>query len=104
MTGEMGPIHPTKAMERDGTVWPLHAAIVQALRRRGIQAEVRPFDQYQGPYIAVPHVGRLWVVDAPHAEAYVAIYHEGTGATSKPFFPWHRGAGRRAVQAALSLL
>jgi len=114
----MYSINPYTATEPDGTCWVLQKAIVQALRRRGLDAHVEPFDQYQGPYIcvgpdlrvgtrqyqlAVQHLGiiRLWVTDS---EGRARIWNEATDKISKPFWPFGNGAGRTAVKAALSVL
>ncbi len=122
MTGEMYSIHPTKAQEPDGTIWPLHKAIVQALIRRGYSAHVEPFDQYQGPYIVIgpefragraPYVvpiggvgiKRLWVAYQPQHPDMAQVYREDTDKASNLFWlVGGRGDSIRAVRAALSLL
>ena len=119
MTGEMYSIHPITAREPDGTVWPLHAAIVRGLRRRGYVATVQPFDQYQGPYIligtdirvgdrpyqlAVQGLGivRLWL--GLGGNDMSLVYREDTDSRSHPFWPDGQGAGRRAIKAALEVI
>ena len=124
MAGEMYSIHPLTATEPDGTVWELHRAIVGALRRRGCDATVQPFDTYCGPYILVgvdvqvgvkPYqlaaqeqgVVRLWVVgceDSASDDVFARIYNEATCKVSQPFYQWGKGAGREAVRAALEVL
>ena len=112
MAGEMGYIHPTTGKEADGTVWSTHAAIVRALRRAGYTANIKPFDQYQGPYIAVgsdvrlgsgpyamaprlPGVVRLWLSED---EGFPVVYREDTDTMERA---WN---DREAGAAALSLL
>ncbi len=48
MTGEMYSIDPETATEPDGTEWPFHREIA-----RVTGGQVKPFDQYQGPYVVV---------------------------------------------------
>ena len=95
MTGEMYHIDAITGIEPDGTEWPIHAAIAQALG-----GTVQPFDQYQGPYVligtdccvgtrpyqlAVQGLGvvRLWVVTDDGEEG--RIYREDTDTMSYPF-------------------
>ena len=95
MTGQMYHIDPITGVEPDGTTWPLHAAIAQA-----IGGTVQTFDQYQGPYIlvgsdirvgtqryqlAVQHMGvkRLWVCNEGDC---VYLWREDTDTRSEPFF------------------
>lgn len=47
MTGEMSWIKPD-GEDSNGEVWAIHAAVARA-----IGGELRPFDAYQGPYIAL---------------------------------------------------
>lgn len=54
MTGEMSQSEVT----RDN--YPELYALRDALKRRGIASEPRAFDQYQGPYLAVPGIGDVW--------------------------------------------
>lgn len=94
MTGEMVAIDPVTGEEPDGTIWHLHAAIAAA-----VGGTVQPFDQYQGPYVAVgpdirigtgPYayaprglgVCRLWLTgdEVPH------IWREDTETESGPIF------------------
>lgn len=98
MTGEMGWIHPRTGTEPDGTVWTVHAAICRALRRRGLDATIQPFDQYQGPYVRVGSV-RLWVTE-DSTFTHSIIYREDTGGRAH-YHPWKQGS---AVKAALRLM
>ena len=73
MTGEMHESEVTREM------YPIHFAIADK-----IGGAVRPFDQYQGPYILSVKGHRLWLYmedDAPIA----IIYNERTDSKSKPF-------------------
>jgi hypothetical protein len=63
MTGEMSAAEVT----RDN--YPELFALRDALRRRGIKSEPRPFDQYQGPYLNVPGVGSVWYSQDENAAA-----------------------------------
>lgn len=54
MTGEMSQAEVTREN------YPELYALRDALKRRGIASEPRAFDQYQGPYLAVPGVGQVW--------------------------------------------
>lgn len=51
-------------------------ALRDALKRRGIVSYPRAFDQYQGPYLSVPGVGKVWYTDG---------YYQGVG----PVYAWH---------------
>lgn len=103
MIGEMCQIDPVTATEPNGTEWPIHAAIAKA-----VGGTVRPFDQYQGPYIVIgsdvrigtrPYqlaplglgIVRLWVNED-------TVYREDTD-TGEPY--WDTAS---AISAALSLL
>ena len=77
MTGEMYEIDPVTGMEPDGTSWPLHAAIAQA-----VGGTVQPFDQYQGPYVLVGNdirVGRQPYAVAPKHLGVVRLWLGGGG-------------------------
>lgn len=108
MTGEMYYIDPKTGEEPDGTVWNYHAAIAQALG-----GEIKPFDVYQGPYIAfggditigkipyaIPLQGlgiiRLWITEEDNIPV---VYREDTE-KSLPF--WN--CEELAVEAARELL
>lgn len=54
MTGEMVQSEVTRE------AYPAMFALRDALKRRGIPSEPRAFDQYQGPYLSVPSVGKVW--------------------------------------------
>ena len=120
MAGEMYAINPITGMEPDGTTWFLHSAIVEAINSLfGVKAEIRPFDQYQGPYIVVgpdvrigtpsyalapKHLGvvRLWVniID----DCLAQVYREDTNTLSEHFPQFGPYAAADAADAALKLL
>ena len=54
MTGEMSAAEVTREN------YPELFALRDALKRWDIASTPRPFDQYQGPYLAVPGVGKVW--------------------------------------------
>jgi hypothetical protein len=54
MTGEMRQSEVTR------DTYPGLFRLRDALKRRGISSEPRAFDQYQGPYLSVPGVGKVW--------------------------------------------
>lgn len=110
MAGEMHHINQ-QGEDDSGNVWELHAAIAEA-----VNGELRPFDQYQGPYIvvgsdltagerpyAVPvqHLGivRLWVCGQNDCEA--VVYREDNDQRSPPFW-WDDTEA--AIAAARGLL
>jgi len=106
MTGEMYQIDPVTAVEPDGTEWPYHAAIAKA-----VSGVVKPFDQYQGPYVAIgpdpkagrppydvclPNLGavRLWLVED---DGLARVYREDTDTFSSPF-EYPEEAGEAALE------
>lgn len=76
MTGEMHSSEVTRES------YPLHFAIADALG-----GEVRPFDQYQGPYVSGPK-GKFWIsahcerceYSHEHETGLLVVYNERTGA------------------------
>ena len=101
MTGEMHAIDPVTGEEPDGTTWSYHAAAAQA-----VGGQVKPFDQYQGPYVVVgrdlrvgpsPYavpvrnlgIVRLWLVGEGD---YRRWYREDTDEESVIFFTEEEGA------------
>lgn len=88
MTGEMHESEVTRE------AYPLHFAIADALG-----GSVRPFDQYQGPYVQTPK-GRLWVCPLEDT-GFCFVYNEKTGNKSA-CFPWD--ADEIAAEAALDTL
>jgi hypothetical protein len=54
MTGEMAQSEVTREN------YPELYALRDALKRRGIKSQPRAFDQYQGPYLAIPGIGKVW--------------------------------------------
>lgn len=98
MTGEMGYIKQN-GEDQDGEIWELHAKIAEA-----IGGELKPFDKYQGPYIAVggdlrtaggayampvKHLGivRLWVIaDEKYPDNMARVYREDNKRVSNPFY------------------
>ena len=120
MAGEMYAIDSITGQEPNGATWPLHAAIAEAVNSLfGAKAEIKPFDQYQGPYIVVGpdvrigpppyalapiHLGvvRLWVHTT--GDFLAQVYREDTDTFSDPF-PMHGPfANEEAAEAALTLL
>src|SRR5208283_6081005 len=77
--------------------WPMHYNIADALG-----AQVKPFDQYQGPYVRVPE-GRLWVTTPEGAGdgAELIVWNEHNRKSSEPFMWDDENA---AVDAALSVM
>ncbi len=108
MTGEMFESDVTRE------AYPLHFAIADA-----VKGEVRPFDQYQGPYVLVgtdirlgrqPYqycpvglgVVRLWIISEDGCGGY--IYNEATEKTSEPFPLDLEFSGELAADLARDLL
>lgn len=64
----------------DEEQWGFHAMI-----RDMVDGELRPFDQYQGPYIKTPEGHKLWIIEETskgccghlHSEG-IAVYNERT--------------------------
>lgn len=94
--------------------WPLHYAIADALG-----GEVKPFDQYQGPYVAIggdvrvgqepyamapqiPGLVRLWISSEDGIEGIV--YNEDEQTESAPFLLNGPTAETDAVEAARMLV
>jgi len=93
MTGEMNYINSETGQDSNGDIWESHAAIA-----REFNGELKPFDVYQGPYIAIngditmgdsPYsvpipfperfgLIRLWLFTDPNGDDYV--YREDNGA------------------------
>lgn len=90
MTGEMHQSEVTRES------FPLHFAVADA-----VGGEVRPFDQYQGPYIAVPGKGRLWIMTEDGI--FGAIYSEWLD-DSRIFVLYGPDSAIRAAHTARSLL
>lgn len=55
MAGEMSQSEVTKE------AYPILFEIQDALDSEGIESEPRAFDQYQGPYLAVPGICKVWL-------------------------------------------
>lgn len=93
-TGEMSQ---AELDENGREEWPMHYNIADALG-----AEVKPFDQYQGPYVRVPE-GRLWVTTPEGAGdgAELIVWNESNRKSSEPFMWDDENA---AVDAALSVM
>lgn len=109
MTGEM---HASEVTREN---FPLHFAIAAALG-----GEVKPFDQYQGPYVVIGsdvragappyavaplHLGvvRLWL-SGHMVDGFGFVYNEASEKTSKPFPLYQEDARERAVEAARSVI
>ena len=88
MTGEMHESEVTRE------AYPLHFAIADELG-----GEVRPFDQYQGPYVQTPK-GNLWLCPLEDT-CFVFVYNERTGNKSA-CFPWD-AMDELVVEAALEV-
>jgi len=105
MTGEMYYINPKTGEDSNGDVWNIHLAVAKA-----IKGTLKPFDVYQGPYIAVgsdlsigippyampiqfPGIVRLWV-------DFDVVYREDID-KSYPYRPY---STRSAIYAAKQLL
>ena len=99
MAGEMNWIGQD-GVDATGNEWPIHAAIAKA-----VDGELKPFDQYQGPYIVVgadlvvgePPYGvliqnqgctRLWLCSPEDelGDSHCYIYREDTEESSELFF------------------
>ena len=108
MTGEMYAIDPVTATEPDGTEWPYHREMA-----RVTGGEVKPFDQYQGPYVVVgpdlrvgtaPYqlalqgvgVVRLWLTTDAHETS--RVYREDTAALSEIVVIEPTDAGEAALE------
>lgn len=90
MTGEM---HESEVTPEN---YPIHFAIANA-----INGVVKPFDQYQGPYILVKYT-RLWVIVSD--ESLISIFNETSQHQSDEFIPNGTTTLVDAVNAAQSLL
>ena len=94
MTGEM---HESEVTREN---FPLHFAIADAL-----DGEVKPFDQYQGPYI-LTKAACLWLAPAapPYDSAFAIIYNEATDRSSAEFPLWGPDEVALAIAAARSVI
>ena len=90
MTGEM---HESEVTREN---FPLHFAIADALG-----GEVKPFDQYQGPYILTKR-GCLWLSTDDGAMA--TLFNEASGQSSAEFPLWGPDEVALAVGAARSVI
>lgn len=90
MTGEMHKSEVTR------DAFPTHFAIADAL-----DGEVRPFDQYQGPYILI-RGARLWVIF--EEGMFATIYNEANEKQSEPFLVMSSDVADFAANAARSVL
>jgi len=93
--------------------WPLHYAIADALG-----GTVKPFDQYQGPYVLIgaeirgegvyapatptPGVTRLWISSDDGVEG--TVYNEENEKQSQPFLLYGAGSEEDAVAAAKEVM
>jgi len=110
MAGEMSWIKQD-GTDSDGNVWETHAAIAKA-----VGGYLRPFDQYQGPYITVggdvvvgippygvpaQHLGvvRLWLCNDEDGLCY--IYREDIDKSSFAFFCGNTDAAIAEARALL---
>ena len=76
MTGEMAWIKQD-GTDSNGEEWGVHAAIARAL-----DGTLRPFDVYQGPYIAI-RGARLWLTTDDGV--FGQVYNERTDTLSHEF-------------------
>lgn len=90
MTGEM---HKSEVTREN---FPLHFAIADALG-----GEVKPFDQYQGPYI-LTKVSCLWL--RMQGDQIATIYNEATKQYSTEFPLWGPDEVNLAIGAARSVI
>ena len=88
MTGEM---HESEVTSE---AYPIHFAIANE-----IGGTVRPFDQYQGPYILSAKGHRLWLCMEDNGPI-ATVYNERTDSKSDPF---HLEDTEAATNAALSV-
>ena len=110
MTGEMHSINQ-KGEDSNGEVWSLHAAIARA-----VKGKLKPFDVYQGPYIAVGNdyrvgsppydmpvqglgIVRLWL--STDGGGVIQVWREDTDTLSAAFW-WNDT--RKACREARKLL
>lgn len=87
MTGEM---HKSEVTPEN---FPHHFRAIR--NHKG--AQVLPFDQYQGPYVHIPKLGRFWLVsedgavgswyaqDADVMSDYFSLYSPGPGQITRAF-------------------
>lgn len=72
MTGEMSaPV--------DEDRWSFHAMI-----RDIVDGELKPFDQYQGPYVDCENGDRLWLFHEQSSSTALVIYNEKNDEKSEP--------------------
>ena len=100
MAGEMGHIDRETGIDDSGNVWNLHSCVAVAL-----DAELRPFDQYQGPYIKVDRF-KIWIQAIDDFEGRVTLepISGGEVKSSEPFVMHSPGAESLVVELALGLL
>lgn len=108
MTGEM------YASDLTEEAYPLHFAIAKACN-----GEVKPFDQYQGPYVAIggdvtagqapyaipvqlPGIVRLWLIS--DGDGFATVWNEDTRQSSEEFPEDDPLSDVLAVNAAESVL
>lgn len=58
-TGEMG----RSEIEPGGAWYEVRQKMENICQQAGVECEVRPFDQYQGPKCSIPSIGELWMGD-----------------------------------------
>ena len=92
MTGKMCKADVTRE------AFPLHFAVKDALKRRGVSVE--PFDVYQGPYIFVPGVGRFFLT-GDYGDLW---WSESTNLCSELFWRCDSAEERAVVEAFRGLL
>jgi len=70
--------HMSEGEAQDKEKFPYHHAIAEVLN-----GEVKPFDQYQGPYVKTGY-GKFWII---WEDMRFKIYNERTGEESTYFPP-----------------
>ena len=89
MTGEMHKSEVTRE------AFPYHFNVA-----RKFKGEVKPFDQYQGPYVYIPTCGKFWLCSDNGSVAY--WYSDMLDRKSPEFFPEMRGASTRAFSTLVA--
>lgn len=76
----------------DEETWSHHAMI-----RDIVDGELKPFDQYQGPYVLTPNNQRLWIcVETDQCNRIIGytIYNSSTDEQSSTFLLSHKNEGK----------
>lgn len=92
MAGEMTKEEVTK------DAYPFHFAVAKSLG-----GSVKPFDQYQGPYVYAYGFGRFWLNMEDGESPYCYWYNDYTGKKSEPFYAYEE-TNRTACRCARQCL